>query len=401
MSHAMMADAAVAQQDRWNRYLKSKDIDKVFVEIVKSLIAEQPEKPIDHMIKFLSTKYKTDVPVTALVTDNEADDPPEEDSDDEDDYIDDEVMQAKAKKYNPGKKRGTISSESVVVTDGYVPPSYPKTPEEVTDLIGQLKQLFFTQSLSRKELRTLAAAFKKVEVQPGEKLIEQGDANGDSFYIIISGRCDIHVEKEWIEGEGATSKLVMQIPTDEGRRYFGELAMLYNQPRASTVQATDASVLWVLDRLTFKSILQNTGNTSKLLYSKFLNEVPILSVLTQDEKNKLLDVLKPKDFDAGDIVMKEGDAGDAFYIVDEGSVICTKVIDGVETRVSDSLGHGKFFGELALIKNAPRAATVTAEVETSCVYITRDDFKRMMGPLSELLKKNQEIYAKYVHGVTV
>ena len=44
MSHAMMADAAVAQQDRWNRYLKSKDIDKVFVEIVKSLIAEQPEK---------------------------------------------------------------------------------------------------------------------------------------------------------------------------------------------------------------------------------------------------------------------------------------------------------------------------------------------------------------------
>ena len=43
MSHAMMADAAVAQQDRWNRYLKSKDIDKVFVEIVKSLIAEQPE----------------------------------------------------------------------------------------------------------------------------------------------------------------------------------------------------------------------------------------------------------------------------------------------------------------------------------------------------------------------
>ena len=263
--------------------------------------------------------------------------------------------------------------------------------------------------------------------------------------------------------------------------------MLYNQPRASTVQATETCVLWALDRLTFKSILQDTGNTSKMLYSKFLNEVlldlvgsrsltniidgmalttargklrqvPILSVLTQDEKDKLLDVLKPKDFDAGDIVMKEGDAGDAFYIVDEGSVICTKVIDGVETKVSDSLGHGKFFGaplraraaiatlinsrnvwgfcapgELALIKNAPRAATVTAEVETSCVMITRDDFKRMMGPLSELLKKNQEMcvprvprvrrphslrspltntwrlghrnpvrsYAKYVHGVTV
>ena len=233
MSNAMAADAAVAQQDRWNLYLKSKDIDKVFVEIVKSLIAEQPEKPIDHMIKFLSTKYKTDVPVTALVTDNEADDPPEEDSDDEDDYIDDEIMEAKAKKYNPGKKRGTISSESVKVTDGYVPPSYPKTPEEVNDLIGQLKQLFFTKSLSRKELRTLAAAFKKVEAQPGEKLTEQGDSKGDLFYIIISGKCDIHVEKEWVEGEGETSKLVMQIPTDEGRRYFGACASFVALARCS------------------------------------------------------------------------------------------------------------------------------------------------------------------------
>ena len=206
----MMADAAVAQQDRWNRYLKSKDIDKVFVEIVKSLIAEQPEKPIDHMVKFLCAKYKIDLPATAPVADNEADDAPEEDSDDEDDYIDDEVMQAKAKKYNPGKKRGTISSESVVVTDGYVPPSYPKTPEEVTDLIGQLKQLFFTQSLSRKELRTLAAAFKKVEVQPGEKLIEQATRRRQLHHHL--GRCDIHVEKEWIE-RGRDEQTVMQIPT--------------------------------------------------------------------------------------------------------------------------------------------------------------------------------------------
>lgn len=138
-----------------------------------------------------------------------------------------------------------------------------------------------------------------------------------------------------------------------------------------------------------------------MLYKKFINEVPILSVLTQDEKNTLLDVLKPQDFNAGDVIMKEGEVGDAFYIVEEGSVVCTKTIGGEITKVSESLGAGKFFGELALIKNAPRAATVTAESETSCIVISRDDFKRVMGPISEMLKKNQEIYAKYVHGVTV
>ena len=57
MSDIITADAAAAQQDTWNTYLKSQEIDKVFVEIVKSLIAEQPEKPIEHMIQFLATNH--------------------------------------------------------------------------------------------------------------------------------------------------------------------------------------------------------------------------------------------------------------------------------------------------------------------------------------------------------
>ena len=60
-----------------------------------------------------------------------------------------------------------------------------------------------------------------------------------------------------------------------------------------------------------------------------------------------------------------------------------------------------FTGELALIKNAPRAATVTASCDTSCIMIARDDFKRTMGPLSDMLKSNDEIYAKYVLDVTL
>ena len=65
MSDIMTADAAAAQQDTWNTYLKSQEIDKVFVEIVKSLIAEQPEKPIEHMIKFLATHHNVDLAALA------------------------------------------------------------------------------------------------------------------------------------------------------------------------------------------------------------------------------------------------------------------------------------------------------------------------------------------------
>ena len=65
MSDIITADAAAAQQDTWNTYLKSQEIDKVFVEIVKSLIAEQPEKPIEHMIQFLATNHNVDLAALA------------------------------------------------------------------------------------------------------------------------------------------------------------------------------------------------------------------------------------------------------------------------------------------------------------------------------------------------
>ena len=51
-------------------------------------------------------------------------------------------------------------------------------------------------------------------------------------------------------------------------------------------------------------------------------------------------------------------AGDAFYIIEEGEVVCTKNKDGVEVEVSQKLGSGAFFGELSLLNDDVRAATV-------------------------------------------
>jgi len=50
------------------------------------------------------------------------------------------------------------------------------------------------------------------------------------------------------------------------------------------------------------------------------------------------------DFNKGDTIVKEGDFGDAFYIIEEGEAVCTKTIDGASKVVSDPLGPGKYFG---------------------------------------------------------
>ena len=56
---------------------------------------------------------------------------------------------------------------------------------------------------------------------------------------------------------------------------------------------------------------------------------------------------------------------------------------------------GDYFGERALIKNEPRAANVIAKTDCTVVILDRHSFKRLLGPLEDLLKRNLEIYENY------
>ena len=57
---------------------------------------------------------------------------------------------------------------------------------------------------------------------------------------------------------------------------------------------------------------------------------------------------------------------------------------------------GDYFGELALLKNEPRAANVIAKTKLKCVSLDRNSFKRLLGPLDEILKRNIDAYKNYV-----
>ena len=216
----------------------------------------------------------------------------------------------------------------------------------------------------------------------GETIIRQGD-HGDFFYVIDSGNFDILINGSKVgsyDGEGA----------------FGELALMYNTPRAATIQSTSVGVLWCVDRLTFRKTVNSHNYRKRKLYEGFIKSVPLMSTLSALEISKVADCLEPVEFKDGETIIKQGEQGDHFYIIVNGTAdIALKKSESEPAVSGGSLTRGQYFGELALITNAPRAATITAKGPVSCVSLDAKAFTRLFGPLMELLKRNTAEYKKY------
>lgn len=81
---------------------------------------------------------------------------------------------------------------------------------------------------------------------------------------------------------------------------------------------------------------------------------------------------------AGDCICEEGEAGDAFYLILSGRVQVSKFLEPGAAHLLNELRPGQFFGELALIEDAPRMASVHALEETTLLAITKDDFQNLL-----------------------
>jgi cAMP-dependent protein kinase regulator len=139
---------------------------------------------------------------------------------------------------------------------------------------------------------------------------------------------------------------------------FGELALLYNAPRAATIIAESDAQLWVLDRNTFNHIVKDASQQKRQKFENFLSSVPILQNMDTYERSKLADCIREKKIEKGQKIINQGDSGNEFYILVEGHAEATLNSNPDEGVMEYS--PGDYFGELALLRNEPRAANVIA-----------------------------------------
>eukprot|EP00930_Biecheleria_cincta_P039988 TRINITY_DN27435_c0_g1_i1.p1 TRINITY_DN27435_c0_g1~~TRINITY_DN27435_c0_g1_i1.p1 ORF type:complete len:993 (-),score=177.83 TRINITY_DN27435_c0_g1_i1:110-2992(-) len=115
------------------------------------------------------------------------------------------------------------------------------------------------------------------------------------------------------------------------------------------------------------------------LRGQFLSKVPLLSakVLNAQTQFKLVSCLRPHTFDKGQHIITEGEVGDKLYIVERGTCEVLKKINDRSITVGQ-LGKGAFFGEIAVLYDMPRTATVRAQTSVIALSLSRDDLKTQL-----------------------
>jgi len=219
--------------------------------------------------------------------------------------------------------------------------------------------------------------------RPGQEIIKQGE-EGDNFYIVDQGEVEIFVDEKKVVtlGEGGS---------------FGELALIHETPRAATVIAKTDVKMWKIDRESYRKILMGSTIRKRSTYESHLAKVKILECLDQWERLIIADALEPENFQDGEVVVQQGDQGDEFFIIMEGLAIVTQCpAEGEQTKEVGKLGPSDYFGEIALMNERPRAATVTAKGPLKCVKLDRARFERLLGPCVDILKRNIGLYHSFI-----
>ncbi|OJJ99221.1 hypothetical protein ASPACDRAFT_29764 [Aspergillus aculeatus ATCC 16872] len=285
-------------------------------------------------------------------------------------------------------RRTSVSAESLNPTsagsDSWAPPHHPKSDEQIARLKTAVSNNFLFAHLDDDQFKTVLDALVEKPIPAKDiKVISQGDA-GDYFYIVEDGHFDVLIHPSGSVQPGAEG-MGNKVSTIGPGGSFGELALMYNAPRAATVVSVDPkSTLWALDRITFRRILMDSAFQRRRMYEAFLEEVPLLSSLKPYERSKIADALDASKYPAGSTIISEGDPGDAFYLLEAGEADAFKKdLDGVVK----SYKRGDYFGELALLDDKPRAASIVARTEVKVARLGRDGFKRLLGPVEDIMRR--------------
>ncbi|HET6613236.1 MAG TPA: cyclic nucleotide-binding domain-containing protein [Kofleriaceae bacterium] len=221
-------------------------------------------------------------------------------------------------------------------------------------------------ALEAAELRELCAVMRLCRREPGDVVMDV-DQNAAELYWIARGEVEVSRDGKVLG------------PLFAGA-FFGEIALVGGGKRTARVTCTGPVWLIMIPADAVEKVAAKTPRLAEILAryarSRLLANVMQLSelfaALDDDEKQALLPRFETRLVNAGDAILREGEANDTLFVVVSGSV---EVTSGGEALAS--LGTGAVVGEMSLISRQPASANVTAATDTVVLCLGRDDFDEL------------------------
>jgi len=358
---------------RYRHYVEHHNIKTILKDCVASLCINTPDNPYAYLAEYFD-KLNQEQPSTSGSGEGQMSES-EEHSPSAAYHLRNSGIPTRA------QRRGAVSAAPITeddATDVSKPVGYKKDYKTTNALLKAIEKNPLMCHLDDNDKSDMFEAMVLQRNNPGEIVIAQGD-EGDNFYVINQGEVEILVDNVLMStlGEGGS---------------FGELALIHGCPRAATVRAKSDVKLWSIDGNCYRRILMTNTISKRKLYESFLEKVSILESLDHWEKLTIADALESVSFKDSEIVVQQGDPGDHFYIIMEGHASVKKSVNTEPEVVVSTLGKYNYFGEITLLLNRPRAATVVAMGNLRCAKLDRARFERVLGPCIDILKINMAKY---------
>jgi CRP-like cAMP-binding protein len=225
-----------------------------------------------------------------------------------------------------------------------------------------------------------AAVVEALEVRKrsaGELVVEEGEA-GASMFALVEGR--VVVVRHLASGE---KRKVGEL--EEGS-FFGELALISEGPRLASVLAVQPVVLVELTRTRLAEVVRRfpvVGQVVQAFYRErmvenVLRSNPVFAPLGPEQKQAVAREFALREVKQGEVVLQQGQQGDAFYLLLRGRCTPYHVPPDGREKAYPSLREGDVFGEISLLLGKPVTATVRADMASVVLRLDREAFERLI-----------------------
>jgi len=383
------------EEEALQKYLTDMRLDNLFSELVEELLVDAPNNPVQFMIDYLFTHYPdqarnssfaktfpnasnavgSGIPLTGL-TDFEVGVPDE----------DDEVSQEISKPANIKRSRRRNALCMPLTAYNYqASTGADLTDDQSNELLEYLSVNRIFSKLELYQRKAIIQLFKVVDFERDHVICEESKPL-ENFYVLSKGKCN--------QMRGSAL-----IATVKHGGSFGEMGLLYDNIGSTSVcVSSERATLFCINLQTYRTCLPKIIEEERNSVISYIQRISFFQTFTDLELLKLAeDVVTRKSYREGSLIVKQHQPSDAFIIIKSGSVICKQRIAPTEPWEDISVFQaGDYFGQVALITDRPRAASVTALTDVECYVISRASFVNTFGSFIHIVKRDTPLFNSFI-----